>query len=196
MCRWRKHCFNKFKSTIKTDALVFRWFLYLISQKKVKKDLSAHNSTYKRLKNAIFYRNVCSFVLWMALLYMLITEQYAVLCVIVPIGLVYLKLRQIINEYVSTLSLDLIKKHFKSDDVGHQTLYQISEYLANQYHIRSLVMSMTSVDAIVRTTLLFALIFAFCIFPLNFLPFWGAILIVYCATCTLINLPFIYARLS
>jgi len=50
---------NAIKSTVTIDALVFRWFLYLISQKKAKIDLVADGAIYARLKKVIIYQNLC-----------------------------------------------------------------------------------------------------------------------------------------
>jgi len=187
---------NAIKSTITTDALVFRWFLYLISREKAKIDLADDGAIYARLKKAVIYQNFCSIVLLIVLLYIFLTKQYIVLCAAVIIMFVYFKLLQAIREHVALLSLKIIAKHFKPDEADHHTLYQIGERLANQYHVKSLVMSMTSVDIIVRRALLFALIFASCIVPLTLFPMWGFVLAVYWATFAIINASIVYNHLS
>jgi len=52
------------KSTITTDNLVSRWFLYLISQKKVKIDLVANGAVYDQLKKVIIYQNFVQLYCW------------------------------------------------------------------------------------------------------------------------------------
>jgi len=187
---------NAIKSTITTDALVFRWFLYLISQEKTKSDLVADGIIYARLKKAIIYQNLCLIILLAILIYIFLTKQFIVLCVVVIIVFVYFKLLQAVREHVALLSLKIIAKHFKPDSVGHHTLYQIGERLANQYHIKSLVMSMTSVDIIIRRAVLYALFFVSFIFPLNFLPFCGFVFAIYWATHAIINMAVVYNHLS
>jgi len=134
--------------------------------------------------------------LLVVLLYIFLTKQYIVLCAAAIIVFVYFRLLQAVRGHVALLSLELIAKHFKPDDVGRHTLYQIGERLAKRYHIKSLVVSITSVDIIIRKVLILALIFASCIVPLDFLPFWGLVLAVYWVTFTIINTAVVYKHLS
>lgn len=187
---------NAIKSTITADALVFRWFLYLLSREKAKSDLASDGAVYVQLKKTIITQNLCSIVMLAVLFYIFLTQQFIVLLAAAIIMFVYFKLQKAVREHVALLSLKIIAKHFKPDDVGHHTLYQIGERLANQYHVKSLVMSMTSVDIIIRRTVLYAIIFAAFIFPLNFLPFWGFVLAIYWVTYTIINTSPVYSHLS
>ena len=68
---------NAIKSTIMTDALVFRWFLYLITLEKAKSDLVAdgENATYAQLKKASPLQTLCSIILFGTVLYVFLTKQ-------------------------------------------------------------------------------------------------------------------------
>ena len=187
---------NAIKSTITTDALVFRWFLYLIGQKEARSDLVADSATYARLKKAIITQNICLILLLAVSVYIFLTKNFIILCAVAALLFIYFKLRQGVREHVALLSLKIIAKHFNTDRLRQHTLYQIGERLADHYHVRSLVMSMTSVDAIIRRVILYAFLFVSCVVPFDFLPFWGMLFAVYWAAHTIVNTAVVYNHLS
>ena len=187
---------NAITSTIATDPLVFRWFLYLISQKKVRRDLAADGAAYSRLKKSIICQNLCSVALLAVLLYIFLTKQFLFLCGGAILAFIYLKLVQAVHKHVALLGMKVIGKHFDSGSVCYHTLYQIGERLAKHYHVRSLVMSMTSVDIIVRRIPLFVLVLVAFILPLNILPMWGSVLVAYWVACIIVNTSVVYNHLS
>jgi len=186
------------KSTIETDALVFRWFLYLITQEKVKRDLTAEsqdNKVYDRLKIIIVAQTLSSIVLFGLLIYVVISREFIFLSAVAIIFLITFTLQQAVRRHVSRISYRLIAQHFKPADLGKNTLYQIGEFFAEKYKIKSLVMAMTSIDVIIRKVLLYSIVFALFIFPLAFFPTWVLVLIVYWMTSAIINTSVVYKHL-
>lgn len=187
------------KSTIETDNHVFRWFLFLIGQKDVKKEFierTKDGKIYTRLKLLLIIQWLCSLFLMVSLIYMLMTRQIIIAGALVLALLIHFMVEQDARRKVSAMSLKIIAWHFDGNVLGRNSLYQIGEKLANQYHVRSLVLSMVSVDEIIRKTLLYAIIFVSFIFPMEEMISWGIIITAYWLANVIINIAGVYKNLS
>jgi len=188
---------NSLISTIKTDKQVRRWFAYLISQQAVKRDLSDNreaSEAYKKIRNISFQERAIYLFLFCALLFMIITRQfkYSFLLAVPVLINIFLYVRK--KECIIKICSFLISDGFHQSSFARLTLYQIGEFYSRKYSVISLVDAITSVDVVTRKAVLYTVVFASVIYPLNFWQTCGVVLAMYYIFYGLIGIDFIYEK--
>ncbi len=189
---------SSLQSTIETDKHVFRWFMYLITEPAVKSDIILDQNTQKRydqLKTTISYQRISCLFLLCLLFFTYYSKQYLLLFLGAALLCFCIILHQKIRKMVSQISIHLISQDFQQSNFDQKTLYQIGEFYGRKYKIKSLVIAMTSVDAIIRRMVLYALIFATFILPSNFFQFWMLVMSTYYIAYAITHMSLIYNRL-
>lgn len=173
---------NALISTIRIDNQVRRWFAYLISRQAVKRELSENKeieAVYKKIRNVSYWQSVIYLFLSCAFLFVVITGQFKYSFVVVSFVLISIFLHMKKKERVVRACSFLIKKDFEKSSFARRTLYQIGEFYGRKYNIVSLVDFITSTDGATRKAVLYALIFATLIYPLNFWQTCSVVLAAY-----------------
>ena len=188
---------NSLISTIKTDKQVRRWFVYLISQRGLKEELSEKREAgalYKRFRSILYQEKVIFFLLLSIFLFIVVTQQfqYSFLLIVFFVISVLLQVRK--RGYIVEICTFLVNRDFDRSLFAQKTLYQIGEFYGRKYNIISLVNAVTFVDAVTRKAVFYAIIFATFIYPLNFWKICGSVLAAYYVFYGLVSATFVYKR--
>jgi hypothetical protein len=191
--------FSTLISTIKDDQHVFRWFMHLIEQPAVKTELVREENIrglYAQLRRNLRYQYILYPPILIALSIAFLQHQYLIGGVGMILIYFYYAAHQKIRKCVSSVSTRLIAQDFDETSLHEKTLYQIGEFYSRKYKIKSLVHSITSVDAPLRTLLFCSLFFVLVIHPGGFWYYWLVIVGTYDILNTILNTPFIYKILN
>lgn len=187
------------RSSIETDKHVFRWFMYVVTRPAVLTDLIIDKNArelYDRLKRAVSYQRILCVFLLCLLLSAYFSKKYLILLCSAVILYVCVNLHLKIKKLIIEISVHLLARDYQPSQFGRQTLYQIGEFYARKYNIKSLVSSMTSVDSIMRRVVFGAWMLLTFIIPLSFFQFWILIICIYFIAYAIVHLSLIYNRLK
>ena len=185
-------------STIQTDAQVYRWFLFLILQKNVREEFGEQEELksiyskielFLKLEKFIYLLFLCVLVgigIW--------GVKYVYLIVIVIGGKEFLSFQN--KKNVCTVCEKLIDRDFKQFDFEHKTLFQIGEWYKCKYNIFSLLEAIMFVSSFERKVMLYVIVFATFIIPLNFWYSVGVFLMAYFIASNTVKMDFFYNQIK
>lgn len=186
--------------TLNSDGQVYRWFIFLVSQRQVQvdfKEIDGGVQLFLRLRRILAGETFLylAAVLYGSILFYFQWDLYVLGLIFflgVLAGLRYLKKRCVVP-----LSLGLIKKDFPAEILSQKTLYQIGEFYSKKYDCPSLVDTIYFVDDISRKVIVAAVVFTVFIYPhfslgqIFFIPF-----IFYALAQGILRFNFVYRRLK
>ncbi|MBU0467911.1 MAG: hypothetical protein KKF78_02525 [Candidatus Omnitrophica bacterium] len=145
-------------STIKVDPNTYRWFTFLLSNKKVAaifNNNAENKALYAKLRLAISTQQMLV-LLSIVLITAIITTSKISLCLIfVILAIIDYFIEKNKRLYISKLAIILVLKDIGEKDFKDLTLYQICSRLAKEYSITSLIDKQFSYYNILRNFLIF-----------------------------------------
>lgn len=172
------------KRTIERDPDTLRWFTYLLTRPQVKNtllSLGAPAGHYRQLNALIIGQLALNAVFVTLYGIFLYSKQPIYLISAAALILLTLILKHIAKQTVLSVSEILITRDFTQENFAYKTLYQIGEFYARRYRVRSLLNTLTSADTLMRRVLFYTWIFTTLVNPAGgkqlLLIFIGAYLI-------------------
>ena len=185
-------------STFKVDKQVYRWFMYLVLQENLRKELCQKEEIQKeytkadnflKLEKLIYAALVmsCFFIIFFGFKYI------GILLIVVGVK-EFLYFNNKKNIY--KICQELIDRDFDQLEFEFKTLFQVGEHYGRKYNIASLLQIMTTVNGYVRMVIFYSFVFVTFIWPLNFLYSCTSILSVYYIFYSIVNVNYVYKKLK
>lgn len=186
-------------SSIEYDAQVCRWFQRYLShptlQTCISKSANLHKQ-YNILKNLQRYTCGLLFVILAVVATVLVTKQQLLSLTILPMIWGIYKLTALRRKQTADICCAILLEDKPNIQFESKTLFQICEIYGKDLNIPTLVDTITSQDAIMRRTFIFACVTTCFIYPFGFWDNWVIIIGSYALIQTLVNTPLVFDRLK
>lgn len=185
-------------STIKVDPNTYRWFTFLLTQKKaanVFSNTSENKPLYAKLSRSISIQQILVLFSIIIITAIITTNKIDLCLIFVILAIIDFFIEKNKRLYISQLAIILILKDIGEKDFKDLTLYQICSRLAKEYGITSLIDKQFNFYNIIRNFLIFVTLLMVTLMPITFffLPF--LILISYVLIKILLRTDIVYRHL-
>lgn len=185
-------------STIKVDPNTYRWFTFLLTQKKVAnifRNNAENKPLYAKLSRSISIQQILVLFSIIIITAIITTNKIDLCLIFVILAIIDFFIEKNKRLYISQLAIILILKDIGEKDFKDLTLYQICSRLAKEYGITSLIDKQFNFYNIIRNFLIFVTLLMVTLMPITFffLPF--LILISYVLIKILLRTDIVYRHL-
>lgn len=186
-------------SSIEYDAQVCRWFQRYLSHPTLQARIAKSSNLKKQytiLKNWERYTCILLMIILATAATALMTKQHYLSLIIIPLIWAICKMTEQRRKQTADICCALLLEDKPLIQFESKTLFQLCEIYGKELNMPTLVDTITSQDAIMRRTFIFACVTTCFIYPFGFWDNWVIIIGSYVLIQTLVNTPLVFDRLK